>query len=87
MTTSPPADDASRLPIAVPFEPLSPRALRGLVEAYVLREGTDYGEHEYSLDAKVAQVIGRLERGEAEIAFDPVSGTATILPTRRPSRR
>jgi hypothetical protein len=34
------------------------------LEAFVLREGTDYGEREVSLDEKVAL---QLERGEAEI--------------------
>ncbi|MGE3771537.1 MAG: YheU family protein [Gammaproteobacteria bacterium] len=70
----------------VPFGQISAPALRGLVEAFVLREGTDYGEHEYSLDEKVAQVMRQLERGEAEVMFDPRTSTASIVVSRRASR-
>ena len=50
---------------------LSPQALLSVVESFVLREGTDYGEREFSLDEKVAQVMRQLERGEARIMFEP----------------
>jgi len=32
------------LPVAVPHTGLSAAALRGVIESFVLREGTDYGE-------------------------------------------
>jgi uncharacterized protein len=51
-----------------------------VIEAFVLREGTDYGEREVSFDVKVEQVMRRLERGEARIVFDPNSSTVDILP-------
>jgi hypothetical protein len=35
---------------------LEPDTLRAVIESFVLREGTDYGEHETSLEAKVAQM-------------------------------
>ncbi len=73
-------------PVAVPFRELSAPALRGLVEAFVLREGTDYGEHEYSLDEKVAHVMRQLERGDAEVMFDPNTNSASIVVTKRPPR-
>jgi uncharacterized protein YheU (UPF0270 family) len=44
----------------------------------VLREGTDYGEREFSLEDKVSHVIGQLKRGEAHIVFDPESQTVSI---------
>ena len=49
-----------------------------MIESFVLREGTDYGEREHSLEQKVAQVRAQLERGLAHILFDPESNTATI---------
>ena len=58
---------------------LSPGALRGLVEEYVTREGTDYGEGDWSLKDKVAQVFLQLERGEARIVFDLELGSASIV--------
>jgi uncharacterized protein YheU (UPF0270 family) len=57
-------------PIVIPHRELSDSALRGVLESFVLREGTDYGEREVSLDQKVAQVLRQLERGEAHIVFD-----------------
>lgn len=70
-------------PVAVPYGELSAPALRGLVEAFVLREGTDYGDYEYSLGDKVAQVMRQLERGEAEVMFDPDTNSASIVIRRR----
>jgi uncharacterized protein YheU (UPF0270 family) len=64
-------DDRERPPpVAVPHTDLSEVALRGVVESFVLREGTDYGERDAPHDNKVAQVIRQLEQGEARIMFD-----------------
>ncbi len=66
-------------PVEVPWRALSPDALRGVVEACVLREGTDYGDREFSHEEKVAQVIEGLETGEVRIVFDPVTESVTLL--------
>ena len=66
-------------PVVVPFTELAADLLHAVVESYVLREGTDYGEKEFSLDAKVSHVIGQLKRGEARIVFDPESETVSII--------
>jgi uncharacterized protein YheU (UPF0270 family) len=58
---------------------LSPGALRGLVEEYVTREGTDYGQGDWSLEDKVSQVFRQLEKGEARIVFDLELGSASIV--------
>ncbi|HXW10872.1 MAG TPA: YheU family protein [Steroidobacteraceae bacterium] len=74
-------------PIEVPHAELSAAALRGVVEAFVLREGTDYGERDVEHDTKVGQVMRQLERGEARILFDPVTETVDIVVTRPMARR
>jgi uncharacterized protein YheU (UPF0270 family) len=74
------ADDA-REPVVVPYGELAPELLRAVVESYVLREGTDYGEREVSLEDKVARVITQVKRGEAQIVFDPDSDTVSIVRT------
>jgi uncharacterized protein len=66
-------------PIEVPHSLLSGDALRGLVESFVLREGTDYGAREFTHEQKVAQVIAQLESGEARIVFDPETESVTLL--------
>jgi uncharacterized protein YheU (UPF0270 family) len=74
---TPNADDASE-PIVVPYTELAADLLHAVVESFVLREGTDYGEKEFSLEDKVAHVIGQLRRGEARIVFDPETETVSI---------
>jgi uncharacterized protein len=69
-------------PIVIPHTELSAEALRGVVESFVLREGTDYGEREISLDQKVAQVLRQLERGEARIVFDAELESVDIVVSR-----
>jgi hypothetical protein len=72
-------------PIVIPHQELSPEALRGVLESFVLREGTDYGAREVSLEQKVAQVLRQLERGEAQILFDAVLESVDIVVS-RPSK-
>ena len=77
-------DDSSPLPpIVVPHTELSPDALNGVIESFVLREGTDYGERDVPFETKVQQVRRQLERREAEIVFDPNTESIAIL-VRRP---
>lgn len=66
----------------VPTSELSPEALYSLVESFVLREGTDYGEQEYSLEQKVNHVIVQLKSGEALIEYSELHETVTIIPAR-----
>jgi uncharacterized protein len=74
-------------PVDIPHGDLSADALRGVLEAFVLREGTDYGERDYSLDQKVAHVLRQLRRGEARIVFDPNSESVHIEPARKQPRQ
>jgi hypothetical protein len=63
----------------IPHTMLTADLLRAVVESFVLREGTDYGENEVSFDVKVAQVMRQIERGEAEIVFDPETESVSVL--------
>lgn len=64
--------------IEVPWQSLSEDALRGLIEEYVLREGTDYGHSDYSLDGKVAVVQRQIESGRVLIHYDSYLQTCTL---------
>ena len=66
-------------PLEVPQTELSAEALHGVIESFVLREGTDYGAHDVPHETKIAQVLRQLERGEAKILFDPVTETIDIV--------
>ncbi len=74
-------------PVRVPAGELSVEALQGLVEAFVLREGTDYGHRDYSLDEKCAAVLRQVEAGLVEIWFDPRTGSADLRTRPETSRR
>ncbi|EHI9274203.1 YheU family protein [Vibrio vulnificus] len=62
----------------VPWQQISPEALSNLIREFVLREGTDYGESEYSLEEKIAQVQQQLECGEAVVVFSELHETVDI---------
>lgn len=72
-----PSDETPE-PIEVPYGELPRDLLQAVIESFVLREGTDYGEKEISLEDKVARVVGQLKKGEAKIMFDPESESVTI---------
>ncbi len=74
-------------PVVVPHGELTPEVLRAVIESFVLREGTDYGEHEFSLDQKVGNVMRQLERGEARILFDPETESVAIVGVAAAARR
>lgn len=76
-------DDEELTPVAVPHTELSAEALRGVIESFVLREGTEYGERDFTLEEKLTHVLHQLERGEAQIMFDPQSNSIDIVMTRK----
>ena len=63
----------------IPYKQISPDALQGLIEEFITREGTDYGEVEFSLEQKVKQVEQQLARGDIVIVFDTATESVSIL--------
>ena len=68
--------------VVIPWERLSPDALRGVMEEYVTREGTDYGHADVPMGAKLGAVKKQLERGEVLVLFDPRTETCNLVPAR-----
>lgn len=66
----------------IPYTELSKETLTAVIEEFITREGTDYGEFEYSLEDKIRHVRMQLERGEVKITFDPESETCTLVAIR-----
>ena len=64
----------------IPHRMLSPAALCGVIEAFITREGTDYGLHEVPLATKVAQVRYQLDAGTAVLVYDEATESCTIQP-------
>lgn len=65
--------------VKVPYNLLSEEALQGVIEEFVLREGTDYGHQERTLEGKVKQVLSQLKSGRASIVFDPDTHSQSIV--------
>ncbi|QTA86764.1 UPF0270 [Desulfonema magnum] len=65
--------------VIIPYDQLTPEALQGLIEEFVTREGTEYGDRTFSLEEKVAQVRSQLKSGKALITYDERNQTCNIV--------
>lgn len=65
--------------IEIPADRLSAEVLAAVIEEFILREGTDYGSYEVSLENKIDQVRGQLKKGDVLITFDPASENCNLL--------
>ena len=79
MTERAPTEDRF---LVLDAEGLSPEALRGLIEEFVSRDGTDYGNLEKSLDEKCSAVMRQLEDGDVCVVFDREEERANLVPAR-----
>lgn len=64
----------------IPWQEVAPETLNSLIESFVLREGTDYGEQELTLVQKVADVKQQLHSGEAVLVWSELHETVNIMP-------
>ena len=64
----------------IPWQDLAPETLDNLMESFVLREGTDYGEHERSLEQKVNDVKRQLKSGDVVLVWSELHETVNIMP-------
>ena len=64
----------------IPWQDLSHDTLDNLIESFVLREGTDYGEHERSLEQKVNDVKRQLKSGDVVLVWSELHETVNIMP-------
>lgn len=65
--------------IEIPWQQISSAALKGLLEEFVSRDGTDYGEIEIGLEQRCEQVKQLLKQGSAVILFSEESGQCNIV--------
>ena len=64
----------------IPFTELGEDTLNNLIEQFVLQEGTEYGDHDISLDEKVIQVKQQLKSGDAVIVYSELHESVNIVP-------
>tara|TARA_B100000029_G_scaffold294399_1_gene287767 strand:- start:1485 stop:1691 length:207 start_codon:yes stop_codon:yes gene_type:complete len=65
--------------VEIPYTELSEEVLIGVIEEFVSREGTEYGQQEYSLEDKVKRVTRQLEAGKVKLFFDEESQTCNLV--------
>ncbi|MEH0667312.1 YheU family protein [Vibrio scophthalmi] len=62
----------------IPWQQIAPDTLDNLIREFVLREGTDYGEEEISLEEKIAQIRQSLVSGEAVVVYSELHESVDI---------
>ncbi|CAM2988141.1 YheU family protein [Vibrio rarus] len=62
----------------VPWKEIAPQTLETLIKEYILREGTDYGDVEISLQDKIEQIQLQLQQGTAVIVYSELHESIDI---------
>jgi uncharacterized protein len=65
--------------IEIPIERINPVTLQRMIEEFVTREWTEWGDSGCSHDDKVAQVLRQLEAHTAKVVFDITTETWNIV--------
>ena len=68
--------------VEVPYEQLEPETLQNMIQEFVMRDGTNWGDVEGALENKVGQVMRQLRNKQAKVVFDLKSETANIITCR-----
>jgi uncharacterized protein len=64
----------------IPYQKLSQSILEKVIEDFVTREGTDYGDGHFSLEDKIAKVKQQLVSGKVGITFNSEDESCYIVP-------
>ena len=64
----------------IPIADVNKETLLNIIEGFVLREGTEYGAADVSLEDKVQQVFAQLKIGEVLLVYSELHETVNIIP-------
>ncbi len=64
----------------IPLDQIPNETLLAIIEEFILREGTDYGDENISKETKISQVKKQLEQGSAVLVYSELYETVNILP-------
>jgi len=67
----------------IPYQQLQESTLTALIEEFIDREGTDYGEREVSRKTMVMQIHQQLSDGKIVISYDTESETCNLVPSHK----
>ncbi|MCB0362849.1 MAG: YheU family protein [Bdellovibrionales bacterium] len=65
--------------LEIPRARISSPALSSLIEEFILREGTDYGHTETSLEEKKRVVYKQLDSGRVKIVYSLTTQNTTLI--------
>ncbi|MDU0112471.1 YheU family protein [Psychrosphaera aquimarina] len=63
----------------IPWQQISPDALNSIIEEFVMREGTDYGESEISFEQKKLEVKQQLNSGSIVLVYSELHETVNLM--------
>jgi len=63
----------------IPYQSLDSETLNNLIESFILREGTDYGEAEISLTDKSQKVLQQVKEGNVLILYSELEESVTLI--------
>lgn len=63
----------------IPYTDINNDTLNNLIEYFVLREGTDYGEQEVALPQKVEMVKRQLKTGDVLIVYSELHESINLI--------
>ena len=64
--------------IEIPFQEISPEALRGVLEEFATRGGF---EADTPLARRIEELTQKLKKGKAKIIFNPNDGSTNLVPS------
>ncbi len=65
--------------VEVPYQELNPETLRNMIEEFVSRDGSDWGDAGGSMEAKIEQVLRQFKAKKIKVVFDLTTQTANIV--------
>lgn len=63
----------------IPWQNLSADALSGIIEEFIMREGTDYGLEEVPLERKKQDLLNQLKAGHVVIVYSELHETVNMM--------
>ncbi len=65
--------------LVIPTDRLSKDAVDGLIEEFILREGTDYGHEDTTLEQKKNQIYTQIASGHVVIVYSSITQNTSLM--------
>lgn len=72
-------ENTSNRNVVIPVSQLQEETLNNILEEFITREGTDYGDYEVSLQQKVDRLKRQIVKGDIVVVFDSVLESVNLM--------